>query len=287
MASSGLSGVYDWLHGFVLTHKLTTLRTQAHELGSTSWANSLHFQQFHRSLIVQYWTNTAGAKSWIEIGVSSGKSKDGRPSWRGPSPPKLSLRWTRKGVPVEDIHVEIDWTDLSLEKILKAIIALHINFILESIRNQLAALSQKRSGLSMDVVISKAEPTDCCLSLRPGRMAKATEVRIDPISGSLSLRPATSHSLHLEKDVKDIATEAASRIEVLICSDLRLRVDKEAQNVGWTRLRHINIRPDVTSAKVRERVVAQNFYRCQNWKSNWVLGLTVNLDGESWWLVEL
>ncbi|KAL1630941.1 mediator complex subunit [Neofusicoccum ribis] len=287
LANSGLSGIYDWLHGFVLTHKLVTLKMQAHELAATAWANSIQVQQVHRSLTVQYWTGTPGAKSWIEIGVSSGKSKDGKISWRGPSPPQLSLRWTRKGVPVEDIPIEIDWTDLSLEKILKAIIALHISFVLESIRNQLSALSQKRSGLSMDAITSKTEPTDCCLFLRPGRGARATEVRVDPVSGGLSLRPATPHSLHLEKDIRDIATDAASRIEALICSDLRLRVDKEAHNVGWTRLRHVNVRTEATSAAVHQKVVSQSFYRCQNWKSNWVLGLTVNLDGESWWLVEL
>ncbi|KAF9636250.1 Mediator complex subunit Med14 [Lasiodiplodia theobromae] len=287
LASSGLSGIYDWLHGFVLTHKLTTLKMQAYELAQTSWANSIHVQQVHRSLTVQYWTGTSGAKSWIEIGISSGKSKDGKVSWRGPSPPQLSLRWTRKGVPVENIPIEIDWTDLSLERILKAIIALHISFILDSIRDQLSTLSEKRSGLSMEAITSTTEPADCCLRLLPGRMAKATEVRIDPISGGLSLRPVTPFSLHLERDIRDIATEAAPRIESLICNDLRNRVDKEANNAGWTKLRHVNIRPDATSEAVNQKVVAQSFYRCQNWNSKWVLGLTVNLDGENWWLVEL
>ncbi|KKY20189.1 putative mediator of rna polymerase ii transcription subunit 14 [Diplodia seriata] len=182
LANSGLSGIYDWLHGFVLTHKLTTLKMQAYELAQTSWANSIHVQQVHRSLTVQYWTGTSGAKSWIEIGISSGKSKDGKVSWRGPSPPQLSLRWTRKGVPVENIPITIDWTELSLENILKAIVALHISFILESIRNQLSTLSEKRSGLLMENVTSTAEPADCFLHLQPGRMSKATEVRIDPVS---------------------------------------------------------------------------------------------------------
>ncbi|KAL1619194.1 mediator complex subunit [Diplodia seriata] len=287
LANSGLSGIYDWLHGFVLTHKLTTLKMQAYELAQTSWANSIHVQQVHRSLTVQYWTGTSGAKSWIEIGISSGKSKDGKVSWRGPSPPQLSLRWTRKGVPVENIPITIDWTELSLENILKAIVALHISFILESIRNQLSTLSEKRSGLLMENVTSTAEPADCFLHLQPGRMSKATEVRIDPVSGGLSLRPATPLSLHLERDVRDIATDAASKIETLICNDLRNRVDKEANNVGWIKPLHINIRPEVTSASVQQKVVAQSFYRCQNWQSRWVLGLTVNLDGENWWLVEL
>ncbi|KAH7036426.1 mediator complex subunit MED14-domain-containing protein [Macrophomina phaseolina] len=287
LANSGLNGIYDWLHGFVLTHKLTTLRMQAHELSQTAWANSLRVQQIHRSLTVQYWTGTSGAKSWIEIGISSGNPKDGKRSWRGPSPPQLSLRWTRKGMPVENIPVKFDWTDLSLERMLKSIIALHISFILESIRDQLSLLSQKQSGLSIKAETSDSEPTDCCLSIRPGSMSKATEIRIDPISGGLSLRPATHFSLALERDIKDIALEAAPRIEGLICNDLRVRIDKEAQNVGWTRLRHINITPDAAGASVRQKVVARSFYRCQNWKSRWVLGLTVNLDGESWWLMEL
>ncbi|KAK8254600.1 mediator complex subunit MED14-domain-containing protein [Phyllosticta capitalensis] len=289
LANSGLNGCYDWLHGFVLTHKITTLKAQADELAATAWANALYVKQIHRSLIVQYWIDTPGAKSWIEIGVSSGRAKDGKVSWRGPNPPEISLKWVRKGTPVEDIPIKMDWTELSLEGILKAIIALHINFIFESTRDQLFNLVPGAVGLSVDLETSNEEPTDCCLAVKPGHLSRPTEVRIDPLSGRLSFQPATARSTQAEHEInsKDLLADVASRVEALICTDLRLHIDKQAENAGWPRIRHVNIRRETTAERVGHKVVTQSFYRGNGWKSNWVIALTINLTGESWWLFEL
>ncbi|KAK7527960.1 mediator complex subunit MED14-domain-containing protein [Phyllosticta citriasiana] len=289
LASSGLAGCYNWLHGFVLTHKITTLKAQADELAATAWANALYVKQIHRSLIVQYWIDTPGAKSWIEIGVSSGRPKDGKVSWRGPNPPEISLKWVRKGVPVEHIPIKVDWTDLSLESILKAVVALHINFIFEWTRDQLHDLVSGTSGLSVSLEASDQEPTDCCLAVKPGNVSRPTEVRIDPFSGRLSFQPSTARSTQAEHEInsKDLPTDVASRIETLICADLKLHIDRQAENAGWPRIRNVNIRRETTAERVGQKVVAQSFYRGNGWKSNWVIGLTINLAGESWWLFEL
>ncbi|KAK8175162.1 mediator complex subunit MED14-domain-containing protein [Phyllosticta citrichinensis] len=289
LASSGLAGCYNWLHGFVLTHKITTLKAQADELAATAWAGALYVKQIHRSLIVQYWIDTLGAKSWIEIGVSSGRPKDGKVSWRGPNPPEISLKWVRRGTPVEHIPIKVDWSDLSLESILKAIVALHINFIFDSTRDQLYDLVPAASGLSVSLETSDQEPTDCCLAVKPGNLSRSTVVRIDPLSGRLSFQPSTARSTQAEHEInsKDLLTDVASRTETLICTDLKLRIDKQAENAGWVRIRNVNIKRETTAENVGQRVVAQSFYRGNGWKSNWVIGLTINLTGESWWLFEL
>ncbi|KAF2144483.1 uncharacterized protein K452DRAFT_222960 [Aplosporella prunicola CBS 121167] len=289
LEKSGLSGLYKWLHGFVLTHKIKTLQKQAEELSRTTWSNTLYIQEVHRSLIVQYWVDQPGAKSWIEIGIASGKPKNGKASWRGPEPPRLAIRWTRKGVLVEDFQLAVDWTDLSLERILKSVIALHTTHILDSIRSQLSP-SSETAKLPMHLAISTEEPTDCSLTIRHGSSSQPTEIRIDYVSGRLSIYPSTARSTQAEYEInylKDIAAEAALRIERQLCANLRVQIEKQAENAGWTLLRHVNIKPDATSAATGQKVITQSFYRGQGWKSKWVIAVTINLGGENWWLCEL
>ncbi|KAK3704504.1 mediator complex subunit [Vermiconidia calcicola] len=68
LATKGLKGCYDFLHNFVLTHKLNTLRSQALEMLRGKWFDCIRIENLRRSLVVQYWVGMPGPKSWIEIG---------------------------------------------------------------------------------------------------------------------------------------------------------------------------------------------------------------------------
>ncbi|KAF2084536.1 MED14-domain-containing protein, partial [Saccharata proteae CBS 121410] len=289
LANGGLSGCYDWLHNFVLTHKVATLRAQAIELSQEAWSGATQVHQFNRTLSVQYWSERPGPKSWVEIGISTGKPKKGW-SWRGPEPSRIVLNWKRNGVLVEDVKVNMDLTDLSMERILMAVIALHTTHVLETIRDRLAISAYASSGLSIHLDTSKQEPADCSLRVDLVGSQEPTEVRIEPVSGSLTLSPANVLSSRLEQDInraKDMTSVAAQRIEYQMCMHLKSYIDRQAANTGWTTLRNLNLNRNTIYAATHRKIVSTSFYRGQGWKGNWVMAVTINLDGESWWLMEL
>ncbi|KAF3922022.1 hypothetical protein ABW20_dc0106100 [Dactylellina cionopaga] len=84
----GLVGIYDFLHDFVMTHKIAILRRQFIEMAQGKWSDTLYITMIKRTLVVQYWLGKLGAKNWIEVGIRKGNSEQGIPSL-------LSLRWMR------------------------------------------------------------------------------------------------------------------------------------------------------------------------------------------------
>ena len=104
LRDGGLTKCFNLLHGLVLTNKINILFKQAADLAKGLWSDVLRVELLHRTLIVQYWALKPGPKSWLEVGIKSGR--------RGPGIPHLDLRWMRDGQEVDNTSIEFDTENL-------------------------------------------------------------------------------------------------------------------------------------------------------------------------------
>lgn len=98
LRAQGLTGLYEFLHDFVMTHKITTLKKQVERLKKGRWTDALRFHMHKRSLFIYYWTGRLEVKNWIEIGVLRPRDKE---------PSRLGVRWHRDGKEIKDVTVPI------------------------------------------------------------------------------------------------------------------------------------------------------------------------------------
>ncbi|KAF2499962.1 MED14-domain-containing protein [Lophium mytilinum] len=288
LSASGLTGCFDYLHNLVLTHKIAILKAQASQLTAANWAGSIKVEPVRRSLVVQYWTELLGKKSWIEIGIVSGKPKNGKISWKGPTPPQLSVRWFRQGVEVKESGLSFDWDSLSMENMLRKVIAHHISYMLETIRDRVVVAARGIPTLKTEVSTSDTEPSDCLLEVNLGTSATSTTVLVDPVTGRFAMQPCTAFSAAREKEASkslDSIAFMSNTIPHVLCASLQDSVDKQAQLLGWTKP-IINVRTDAIREAVKQDVVRHTLYRARGWTQNWVLAGVFNLSGMSWWVIE-
>lgn len=87
LRNGGLLECYDFLHDLTLSHKVNSLRRQGLDIARQQWSDNIRIDLINRTLVVQYWLNRPLSKSWIEIGVMSGRRKRRRIR---DAPPNLS-----------------------------------------------------------------------------------------------------------------------------------------------------------------------------------------------------
>ncbi|KAF2827331.1 hypothetical protein CC86DRAFT_445334 [Ophiobolus disseminans] len=279
----GLDGLFDFLSNFVLTHKISVLRSQAIALVGTRWAGSLKVENVHRELVVSYWTNRPGKKNWIEIGISNNKVRNGKTSWRGPPLPSLTVRWFRQGVEVKGVDFGFDWRKLSFERIIKRVIAYHANDILQTTKQHLEPQIAAHANLS------DTEPADSKLQLALGTTGNSTSLCLEPVTGNYILQPATLFSAKAEYEFNQgkEPKRMAIILTTLLAQTLRGRVEKYAQQLGWNLVSQRLLRPDVVKAAVQREVLQFAMYSPRSWSSGWALANVVDVSGSSWWILEI
>lgn len=288
LEQTGLTGCYDFLHNFVLTHKIRTLRKQALELMRGKWADSLRIEDAHRELIVQYWVGMPGPKSWLEIGLESGKS-DGKLSWKGPGTPRLGYRWIRDGSHVKDISFNFDWVELSMECMMKQVVASHTNHVLTSIYDKLLSMTPNE-GSFLAIETSKTDNVDCRLSVRLKNASDTTIVKIEPFTGRFSLQPWSPVSGRISYELNALrnpAAEGATKVAHQACLQHQHRIERQAEQYGWTILRNLDLKPDHVRNVLRQTFSHTSFFRVRGWDSSWAIVATIGMGGESWWVVKL
>ena len=284
LQESGLNGCFDFLHNFVLTHKINVLKSQALQLTRAEWTGSLKVEPVHRSLILQYWTDRPGKKSWIEIGISSNKSKNGKVSWRGPPISSMSVRWFRHGVQATDPDLEFDFDNLSMEKILKKVTSLHIAHFLKSTRTALSPC------MSAKATLSQSEPCDCALEVSLGRPENRTTLSLEPVTGRFILRPCTSISAQAEQAInnaKDPLASTNANITKLLSLTLQDMVVQHALQIGWQPQLGQTLRPDAAKAATRLDVLQFSLFWPSGWTIEWALAAIIDPLGETWWIFQL
>lgn len=291
----GLRGACDFLHGFSLTHKLVILYRQACELRTGVWAAALKVEQIHRMVVVQYWVDSPQAKSWIEIGISSGKVKGRRKRTDNAITSQIMARWTRNRKEEKDIQLPLDLKELSMERILNAHIARHTSNILKSVRDNLELAAEARSKAEQKVLMtelttSESEPLDCALQASLGEHPPVT-LRIDPITGRLYLDPAKAAAARAQLELErltDPASDAHGLLSKFLSYDIQLKIEHLAAIAGWEFVHPPSIRLDDIKAWTKREAQRFGLFQPRGWKgSNWHIVYTISLCGECWWTMEM
>ncbi|KAI4633483.1 hypothetical protein J4E80_000849 [Alternaria sp. BMP 0032] len=283
LKEKGLAGLFDFLNNFVLTHKISVLRSQAVNLVRSGWARSLKVEPVHRLLVVSYWTDKPGKKNWIEIGVSNNKPKNGKVSWRGPPIPSLTTRWFRQGKEVKDVKFHFDWKDLSIERVIKQVIARHTSDILRSTKESF------KSGVTANAHLSETEPADSTLNASLGTKSTSITLSLESVTGNYILRPASALSARAENAFNQgrEPSQIAHVMTQVLAGTLLSLIQKNAQQLGWQSVARQALKQQVVSTAVKLDVISSTLYCPRGWTPNWALAAVIDSSGESWWIFEI
>jgi mediator of RNA polymerase II transcription subunit 14 len=296
LATKGLQGCYDFLHNFVLTHKLNTLRQQAIELVRSKWFNCLRIEDWrrvHRILVVQYWTGLPGKKSWIELGISTGKSNGSGAASSSPATPMLTIKWHRaKNELVVDDAIEVDWDVLDFDSIIQAVIAKHISWTLGQIRDQLSTLAEPKTKLETELQTSTSVPKGCSLSLSLPGLPEAISVSQEPITGQFVFTPPTLISMQAQQRLNAEPNREpayiAQMLAHVLANDARERMHRMAQLLDWRQIQLLKQDPKQMVSHFGSDLLTMRAYQChRGWSKTWALAFTYSLAGEKWWIVRV
>ena len=281
----GLTACYEFLHDFVLTYKLSILRDQAREMARGHWSENIRVEAVRRSLVVQYWLHRPGGKSWIEIGIKSGRKKG--TEYSTSNTPYISLRCHRHGKEVLDHDVEMDLANLSTEDILSQIIAKHTNFIFKATKRKLKARPIYSKGLLS--VKHRAHPSDPRESSLKVQVTKSSTVTVfqDPISGAFALSPPSALQCQFQLNtLKDPSAHAESPLAVLRNLATLEAVQNPISILGWKAMRTWKVGQETLKRLFGSDQLRIEFFSHKGWDRAWVLALTTSMDGDKWWVVE-
>ncbi|CAI7571485.1 unnamed protein product [Penicillium bialowiezense] len=288
LREDGLMGCFNFLHGLVLTNKINILFKQAIELARGLWADSLRIELLHRTLVVQYWPQRSGPKSWLEIGVKSG-NRPGNSSDSKPGVSHLGIRWMRDGQQATSDSIEFDSNDLSMEHILRSVIALHTSQLISTAFNILKKhLLFSTHKLSLKAQLSSSEPGDCRLDVQL-TTSRSLRVSVEPMSGSIVFCGALNISERLEGDrtvYKSSIEEILSRIAKIRCLTAVNEIETGTKALGLQPVKQSAIGVD-TRKLFPPGVMRTAFFTHRLWNRQWVAAATSSMDGDRWWLVQL
>ncbi|CAK1365904.1 Mediator of RNA polymerase II transcription subunit 14 [Cercospora beticola] len=287
LSSKGLLGCYDFLHNFVLTHKINVLKSQSVQLFREKWFDCLVTETQRRVLAIQYWKDQAGKKSWIEFGISTGKSR-GKHSRRKPTS-QHSVRWFRQGQEVHDQAILVDWDDLDLDAILSQVTAKHASWSLSTISDRLQALAGPRSQVRAQLSTSNSSADECNLTLSLPGLRNPIAVNIEPVTGlvtiSLSSRDAATAQRNLNRDP---STDNSASIAQLLCRAVQDKVRRVAISARWQLVDPRSFGPQPNfRALFGPDIVRHDIFACNEaWGERWSLCTTYSLAGQRWWVVQ-
>lgn len=286
----GLIGCYEFLHDLVLTHKLSILRNQAYEMARGLWSQHLKVEAVHRSLVVQYWLNRPGGKNWVEVGIRRRRIQRSAQTSAKEDAPHIALRWFRSGKEITAVEINLRLGDLSLQKILKQVIAMHTNSILEQVATKLReGLVYSKRILRLRHVASISEPLNATLFVQL-TTSKAVKMVQEPVTGRFALQPSSSLYNQVEKELNNLAdpgSEISTRLATLRAIISLDEVETRAQIHGWEVLKSLNPTQDTIRRLFSYDALRTRFFRRRDWSRSWTLAFTTGLMRDSWWVVEL
>ena len=286
----GLSGCYDFLHDLVLTHKLSILRSQAYEMARGLWSQHLKVEAVHRSLVVQYWLNRPGGKNWVEVGIRRRPIQRTLQHSANKDSPHIALRWFRGGKEVTNVWFDLGLGQLSLQKILKQVIAMHTNSIFEQVATKLReGLVYSSKLLKLLHVASVSEPLDAILFVQL-TTSKAVKMVQEPVTGRFAIQPSSFLHSQMEKELNNLADPASemSGLLALLRAIVSLEeVETRAQSDGWEVLKSLNPGQETVGRLFPRDTLRIRFFRRKDWSRSWILAFTAGLMKDSWWVVGL
>ncbi|KAL9943803.1 mediator complex subunit [Verticillium nonalfalfae] len=288
----GLEGCYRFLHEFVLTHKINELKRQAIDLVRNSWTGNLKVEPLNRALAIQYWTSRYGSqapKSWVMVAVQSGKQKNGLPDPKHPS--HLVARWYRDNKEIKDVKLHLNIQEISAEALLKSAIAKHVEHILSSIHDKLAAaprFANRQAYMRLD--ISRSEPLDSSLEMQLGGK-KVVKLLIEPITGFAAIQPHTRYGLQGETRInhggKDPAEDGVACLENIRWGYVVDEFNRRGRSCGWA-MTKMPVGNEEVKRLIKTREPFQPvFFQRQGLGQDWFVLMSLSLAGDEWWLIEV
>lgn len=287
LIEKGLQGAYEFLHQTCLTLKLKELHAQALSLTGGLWTGNIGVELLKRTLIVQYWTRRTSTKSWIEIGINSGRVKHDDIASQ-PTTSSLYLRWTKNGKLVTDHDIVLDLDHLSFESILNQVIAQHINSIFDGIYEKLIINElYAEDDLDLEQESSLIDAFDC--GLRIG-ISKMDEIRLscDPMAGTIVISPPTLRSNRMQHEMsrsRNVVDDFVARVPALRCGIAQTTLLDAMQG---TSLQYLAGRKP-SAAEVRSRfgpdALRAAFFKQVGWSNEWTLAASFGRYTDLWWLV--
>lgn len=291
LLSDGLLGCYKLLHEMVLTHKISEFRRQSTNLARGKWVESLKVEALNRAVSIQYWLDRYGAKgskSWIILGVHSGRRKDGRFDPKTTS--HLFVRWFRDGKEVKDVDIQLDTVNISAEALLKTVIARHVAHILGAIHETLQSRPLFASNeMALELSTSTEEPSESVLNVQVTSQ-QTISVAIEPITGKFIVGPGSLHTMRAEYGFNsksmDPANDGHSYIELLRCDSAADEITSHGLSVGWIRIRRPDLKAEDLKQVLPKDTLQVAWFRRPGWKKEWFIAVSLSMGGDRWWLIE-
>ncbi|KAL8975367.1 MAG: hypothetical protein Q9197_000396 [Variospora fuerteventurae] len=289
LSRDGLGGCYRFLHDFVLSHKLNVLRHQAYRMSQAKWSEHLNVEAVHRSLVVQYWIGRPGGKNWIEIGIRRRNVGNASCFHEEEDEPHIGLRWFRAGKEVSDVPVTVNLRELSVEDMLKQIVAAHADSIF---RETLARLKEhslySKNVLRLKHFRSRLVPASHLFIQLTA--SQSCSIMQEPITGNFGLLPPSSLHSRGERELNGLGAPekgAASRIAQLRAIASCDEVERTVRCYGWEVVRSLRPSLEVLRQHFGPDTARASFFRKRAWNARWLLAFTASLMGDYWWIVEL
>ncbi|OAL34619.1 hypothetical protein AYO20_06036 [Fonsecaea nubica] len=283
----GLKGCYDFLHELALSYKLAELHKQALDLARNQWAGNLRVELIRRNLIVQYWPERQLGKSWIEIGIASGREK--QKMTKVDSGPFLEIKWMRQGKNIDALQLHLNDALLCFEDVLRQVIAQHTTQILDNIYDKLILTPLfANSELFLEQSLSFEEPENCFLTLELSRSSDL-QLKIDPVTGLLVLSPVTERTERLQYEVnrvQGVTDDVVSKLLNYRCSIMETNVLVGILGTCWEVLRSFKLSQTEARALFGGPVSRMNMLRQSLWTLDYTLAITHASDGDHWWLLQ-
>ncbi|KAL1953574.1 hypothetical protein VTO42DRAFT_2577 [Malbranchea cinnamomea] len=288
---SGLVGCFQFLHNLTLTYKLVILFKQAISLSRGHWRDNLYVDLARRTLIVQYWRNKPGPKSWIEIGISKSSRKGRNQGQSALAVPSLALRWFRENAEADPKEVSFDLDSLCMETVLRSVTSVHISCLLLSAFRR---LNQYRlyvqNDLEVAVSTSDTEPGDCWLEVQLTK-TKRLKAMIDPFTGLTILRtsPPSMNKQNSEPGLNKQVTpeDLFSHICRLRSAAAKNEIQSRLQLAGWQFVESHHGLSGVRQFTSPGASSFTLFSRHRLWQPHWFVVFTNGFDGDRWWIVSV
>lgn len=292
LEKDGLSGCYKFLHELVLTHKIGEYVRQAFELRKGRWVDTLKVERLNRAMSIQYWVGRhppEGPKSWIILGVNSGKKPD------APEDPKstshLTLRWFRDNKEVKDAKIPLDDADISTEGLLNRVVGRHVQYILGSIYFKLkpnGRFIKREAGLALD--IQEDNPIRSTLQMQLGHACYIT-LGVSSTTGMFSIKPQLGMTWRWEQQLnwgsKDPVQDGLACLEGVRCGYVVDEIKRRGRSTGWT-VSKGPVKLDAVKEVLKSRDVGSLMWlKRRGWTDQWYLMVSLSLSGDTWCLIEV
>ncbi|KIW73089.1 hypothetical protein PV04_01234 [Phialophora macrospora] len=283
----GLGRCYEFLHELTLSYKLAEFHKQAIELSRNQWVGNLRAELIRRNLVVQYWSERHVGKSWVEIGIASGRDKQ-RPE--DPEPhSSLEIKCTWHGKRADCLQLHLNESVLSFEGILRQVIAQHSTQILDTIYDKLVSTPLfANAELSLEQSLSHDDPEVCSLVMQTSRSSQL-QLKVDSVTGLIMMSPVTERTERLQFEVnrvQSVADEVVSKLLNFRCSVSESAVLAGISGTKWEALRSFKFTQAEVKSLFGRPVVRINMFRQSQWVLEYSLAVTHGQDGDHWWLLQ-